>query len=59
VIGIDTDLLYPLQEQAFIAHHIPNASLEVLESSYGHDGFLLEYAKLENILHKFLPTHFF
>jgi homoserine O-acetyltransferase len=59
VIGIDTDLLYPLQEQAFIARFVPGAYLEVLESIYGHDGFLLEYAKLENILHKFLSPHFF
>jgi homoserine O-acetyltransferase/O-succinyltransferase len=59
VVGIDTDLLYPLQEQAFIARHIPGASLEVMESSYGHDGFLLEYAKLEKILRTFLSPHFF
>jgi homoserine O-acetyltransferase len=59
VIGIDTDILYPLEEQAFIASHIPGAKLETMHSLYGHDGFLLEYTKLETILRKFLPHQFF
>lgn len=59
VIGIDTDILYPLEEQAFIAQHIPGARLETMHSLYGHDGFLLEYGKLETILRNFLPNHFF
>lgn len=59
VIGIDTDILYPLEEQAFIAQHIPGATLETIHSLYGHDGFLLEYTVLENILRNFLPDNFF
>jgi homoserine O-acetyltransferase len=59
VIGIDTDILYPLEEQVFIAQHIPGAKLETMHSLYGHDGFLLEYTLLETILKDFLPDNFF
>lgn len=42
VIGIDSDILFPVQEQALLVRHIPGARLEVLSSLYGHDGFLIE-----------------
>lgn len=42
VIGITTDILFPLQEQQFIAEAIPGAVYRYIYSSYGHDGFLLE-----------------
>ncbi len=42
LIGIDSDLLFPPQEQAFIARHIPNATFRLVPSTYGHDGFLVE-----------------
>jgi homoserine O-acetyltransferase len=58
-IAIDTDILYPPDEQAFIAAHIPGARLDTIHSLYGHDGFLLEYDALELILRKFLPNNFF
>lgn len=50
VIGISSDILYPLNEQQFIVDHIPGAKLEILDSFYGHDGFLLENEKLTTIL---------
>ncbi len=46
VIGIESDLLFPVQEQAFIANHIPNARLEIIDSIYGHDGFLIEFKSI-------------
>ena len=43
VAGIDTDRLYPLRLQAEIAAKAPTcATLDVIESLYGHDGFLIE-----------------
>lgn len=54
VIGITTDILFPLREQQFIADHIPGASLKAIHSPFGHDGFLLEYDKLEELLKDFL-----
>ena len=42
VIGINSDILFPVQEQALLVRHIPGARLEVISSLYGHDGFLVE-----------------
>lgn len=42
IIGITSDLLCPLREQAFLAEHIPAATFVPIDSAYGHDGFLVE-----------------
>ncbi|PSQ98613.1 MAG: homoserine O-acetyltransferase [Bacteroidetes bacterium QS_9_68_14] len=42
VVGIDSDVLYPLAEQRQLAAHLPNATLDVLASPHGHDAFLIE-----------------
>ena len=57
VIGISSDILYPLNEQQYIVDHIPGAKLEILDSFYGHDGFLLENEKLNIILSNLLKQH--
>jgi len=54
VVGITSDLLFPVSEQAFLAKHIPNCTLEVIDSIFGHDGFLVETKTLENTLIHFL-----
>lgn len=54
VIGIHSDLLYPISEQEFLQQHIPGAELLTITSEFGHDGFLLEYEKIENALVKFI-----
>ena len=56
VIGITTDILFPLSEQQFLADHIPGAELKVIHSHYGHDGFLLEYEKIGFLLKEFIGT---
>jgi homoserine O-acetyltransferase len=55
VIGISSDLLFPIAEQEFLAQHIPNASLHIINSLYGHDGFLLEFDAITKILQKYSP----
>jgi len=45
VIGISSDLLFPIQEQKILASLIPVAELEIITSPYGHDGFLTEGEK--------------
>ena len=50
IIGIQSDVLFPVEEQAFLANHIPKAKLEIIESTYGHDGFLIEYFKISELL---------
>jgi homoserine O-acetyltransferase/O-succinyltransferase len=52
VIGIDNDILFPLSEQQFLADNIPGARLEVLNSLYGHDGFLADLEPIKNIVRK-------
>lgn len=55
-IGIDTDVLFPQEEQAFLAKHVPAARFALLESDYGHDAFLVEYAKMESIIRPFVDA---
>lgn len=54
VVGIDSDLLFPLREQQFIADQIPNARLATLTSDFGHDGFLVEFEQLTTEIQSFL-----
>lgn len=56
VVGISSDLLFPLSEQEFIARNIDHARLEVIDSPYGHDAFLIETARLGEIIHQFLKA---
>ncbi len=50
VVGIDSDRLYPLEQQRQLAAHIPAARLVVVPSRYGHDGFLVETAAVAGVL---------
>ncbi|HZX74821.1 MAG TPA: homoserine O-acetyltransferase [Cyclobacteriaceae bacterium] len=54
VVGIDSDLLFPLEEQKFLADSIPNAQLTVISSLYGHDGFLVEFDVFKKTVRDFL-----
>lgn len=54
VIGIKSDVLYPIAEQEYLKDVIPGASLLSIVSDFGHDGFLLEYEKIETALRKFI-----
>jgi homoserine O-acetyltransferase len=54
VIGIETDILFPVNEQLFIAGNIAGSTYRVINSGYGHDGFLVESWKIENCIVEFL-----
>jgi homoserine O-acetyltransferase/O-succinyltransferase len=54
VIGIETDILFPVNEQLFIAQNIVGSTYRVINSGYGHDGFLVESWKIENCIVEFL-----
>lgn len=58
VIGIDTDLLFPIREQEYLAKQIEGASLETITSLHGHDGFLVEFDQFKNIVQEFLKREF-
>jgi homoserine O-acetyltransferase len=53
VLGITSDVLFPLSEQLAIADGIAGAVYGELDSSFGHDGFLLETAKITQALEIF------
>jgi homoserine O-acetyltransferase/O-succinyltransferase len=54
VIGISSDILCPLEEQRFLARHLPRATLVEIDSAYGHDGFMVEAEKISKELGKWL-----
>ncbi len=56
VVGIDSDVLYPLVEQEELVNHLPNASLYVLHSPHGHDAFLIETKILNEVLREWIST---
>lgn len=60
VIGIQSDLLFPPEEQILLATHIPKAQFHLLPSLYGHDGFLVETPAIALLIKDFLagrPRH--
>ena len=57
VLGITSDVLFPLSEQQELARHIPGVMYAELDSRFGHDGFLLETAAITHFLELFhAPT---
>ncbi|WP_439506041.1 homoserine O-acetyltransferase MetX [Sediminibacterium sp.] len=54
IIGISSDILCPVDEQQFMATYMPNASLEIIHSTYGHDGFIIETQQISNLLKPFM-----
>ena len=56
VIGIKSDVLFPIEEQQYLFRHIPKSAFAELDSFYGHDGFLIETEALTNIITSFFKT---
>ncbi|MCB0561787.1 MAG: homoserine O-acetyltransferase [Phaeodactylibacter sp.] len=54
IIGIQSDVLFPVEEQAFLSNHIPRARLELIDSIYGHDGFLIESEEIGRLVRPFV-----
>lgn len=54
VISISSDILFPPEEQEFIAIQIPGATYVAIDSTYGHDGFLLEFDQIGSAINQFL-----
>ncbi|HEY1114179.1 MAG TPA: homoserine O-acetyltransferase [Chitinophagaceae bacterium] len=55
VFGLKSDILFPPEEQEFLAEHIPSAGFQLIDSIYGHDGFLLEFDAIQEKVMDFLP----
>ena len=58
VISVSTDVIFPPEEQQFLAKHIPGASYTEIYSDFGHDGFLVEQEQLIEVINKFLKNEF-
>ncbi|MFT3933686.1 MAG: homoserine O-acetyltransferase [Chitinophagaceae bacterium] len=54
IIGISSDILCPLEEQRHLAKQMPRATLIEIDSTYGHDGFMVESAKIAKYLSDWL-----
>jgi homoserine O-acetyltransferase len=48
-VGINSDCLFPIEEQKLIAAAVPGAEYYEISSKFGHDGFLLEKDQLIEI----------
>ncbi|KAL1979630.1 hypothetical protein VTN96DRAFT_5433 [Rasamsonia emersonii] len=58
VIGVESDILFRLEQQAELAALIPDAELVVVPSQDGHDGFLLEFDMLNEVISRYLKDRF-
>jgi homoserine O-acetyltransferase len=56
LIGISSDILFPVSELQFLAKNLPDALLSVIDSAYGHDGFLTETIKINKIIRAFINS---
>lgn len=50
VVSVETDALFLPEQQERLAACLPNATLAMLKSSDGHDGFLLEFEQLGTLI---------
>lgn len=53
VVGVSSDVLFPVEEQQLLEHYLPYAVYAEITSDFGHDGFLVEYDQLNDILNDF------
>ena len=60
VIGVKTDLLFPVHQQQELAEglkaSVPNVIYRELDSIQGHDSFLVDMDRFRPVLHDFLRT---
>jgi len=52
VVGLSSDILFPVEESKFVASHINEGTYVEIDSLYGHDGFLIETPALTEVISK-------
>lgn len=58
IVSVNSDLLFPVEEQQFLAKNIKNAQLKIIDSCFGHDGFLIETDQIEGCIRQFYGQTF-
>lgn len=56
VMGIDSDILYPIEEQKELADMLPRGYYTQMTSRYGHDAFLLEFEQMNRLINEFYKS---
>lgn len=56
LVGIDSDVLFPLHEQREMQQYIRHSHFVGISSAFGHDGFLLEYRQLSAVIENFYQS---
>lgn len=54
VVAITSDILFPPKDHQPLVDFIPDVEYHVIDSDFGHDGFLIEYKKLTEIITQFI-----
>ena len=54
IVAISSDILFPPSEHDILRENIPGAEYHLIDSDFGHDGFLIEHEKLNRIILNFL-----
>lgn len=57
VVAITSDILFPPADHRVMVEMIPSVEYRVIESPFGHDGFLVEGAKLDEIIRNFMNAN--
>ena len=54
VVAITSDILFPPEDHSELIEYIPNVQFALIDSEFGHDGFLVEHKKLNDLITNFL-----
>jgi homoserine O-acetyltransferase len=56
-VGIKSDILYPVEEQKYVAENVRDGEYTEIDSFFGHDGFLIETGQVTELIKKFRDKH--
>ena len=54
VVAITSDILFPPADHDVMVANIPSVEYRLIDSPFGHDGFLVEYEQLDSIVKEFM-----
>lgn len=57
IVAITSDILFPPHGHDNLVKYIPRTHYHLIESNYGHDGFLVENEKLNELVATFMATN--